>query len=293
MCRPVGHSNAFTLGRHRPRHGFTLIELLVVISIIALLIGILLPALGNARRAGRTAVCLSNKRQVGIALAAYASENKQVFPHARDGGGAPWVITLAAYMRGRYDAAFDWNEVKGFFDCPDSFAEDSFSDYSCNEYLMTMRSELTNAGQPKPPTKVDVVRRPGEIIVVADGEVQMPPASMFPPNNTAPWHFWAVAESNNSAYAWNNTKTAGLDEPITPGDNAQMQAGLADWRNAEFGWNHGVKTSNSPGDVLTGNAGWVGVFLFTDGHAESRRPSAVLNRNVWRVFDDGVAPYNR
>jgi prepilin-type N-terminal cleavage/methylation domain-containing protein/prepilin-type processing-associated H-X9-DG protein len=62
------------------RRAFTLIELLVVISIIALLVGILLPALGAARRSAQRTVCKSNLRQFGIMATGFAADNKGVMP---------------------------------------------------------------------------------------------------------------------------------------------------------------------------------------------------------------------
>ena len=60
---------------HPAPRGFTLIELLVVISVIALLVGLLLPALGAARRSGRAVACLSNVRSIGQATLMYAGDN--------------------------------------------------------------------------------------------------------------------------------------------------------------------------------------------------------------------------
>ncbi len=59
---------------------FTLIELLVVIAIIALLVGILLPALGKARAQAKVAACLSNNRQMGISFTLYANDSRSWYP---------------------------------------------------------------------------------------------------------------------------------------------------------------------------------------------------------------------
>src|SRR4051795_5959562 len=75
------------------RFAFTLVELLVVIGIIAVLIGILLPALGRAREQANQAACMSNMRQVAMAFVMYANDNKGWLPATSRGGSqgaAPW-----------------------------------------------------------------------------------------------------------------------------------------------------------------------------------------------------------
>lgn len=76
--------------------GFTLIELLVVISIIALLMSILIPALGKAKKVAQAAVCLSNLHQFGVACKMYTQDNKGRMPP--EDGEYNWITPLLPYF---------------------------------------------------------------------------------------------------------------------------------------------------------------------------------------------------
>jgi prepilin-type processing-associated H-X9-DG protein/prepilin-type N-terminal cleavage/methylation domain-containing protein len=84
--------------KHTPRTatravGFTLVELLVVIGIIAVLIGILLPALSRARERGNQVKCMANLKQIGLAMQIYTNDNKGMLPYGAVFNGSTQIVT--------------------------------------------------------------------------------------------------------------------------------------------------------------------------------------------------------
>jgi prepilin-type N-terminal cleavage/methylation domain-containing protein/prepilin-type processing-associated H-X9-DG protein len=140
------------------RRAFTLIELLVVIAIIALLVGILLPALGGARKAGRNAVCMAHERGVVLSLAAYESDNKGFMVGPNTSGND--LQNGAAYTEGTSTPCQDWDFVSPLLgdsmnfpvDLPTKFQTICMTNLRCPENTVRYTRRYSGQQLPMEPT---------------------------------------------------------------------------------------------------------------------------------------------
>lgn len=118
--------------RTRSRNAFTLVELLVTIAIITILVSMLLPAINLVRGSARQASCMSNQRQIGVALMAYAGDWDGVTPYPLVGPASgiswTWGETLARFM-GQDVVSGVPDPAMGIFRC----TENRVQRYICDE----------------------------------------------------------------------------------------------------------------------------------------------------------------
>ena len=172
----------------RKKRGFTLVELLVVIGIIALLISILLPALGKARQQANTVWCLSNERQFGTALEMYAQFNHGSLPFyywappASATGATDWSTLILPYLKtntgGTYadsNATILWRmyKDKDTVDTHDNAAVGYIAansqTYSCvTTFFGGNAASPSNPHPPFHPYKLSEIRRSSEMMLAGD-----------------------------------------------------------------------------------------------------------------------------
>jgi len=257
-------SNRTAPKRRQARRAFTLIELLVVIAIIAILFAILFPVFAQAREKARAASCLSNQKQIGLALMGYYQDYDEAGPIVWDYSNASgfqpayWNKIVAPYIGQNVRAATDGSVDPGIFRCPSDTVE-RVTEYGSN----TPRSYAINSAYPwwgggKGACDFEPSSVPGG----GDMLVMAPLASL-----TAPANVIAVAESHTPRNLYGTPQSGEVSGVLQP-----------DWG---VGWfhtqNRDSKDGTAGGAVLIPpkhNGGWNYVFL--DGHAKWYRPEATV-----------------
>lgn len=264
---------------------FTLIELLVVISIIALLIGILLPALSAARKTAQDMQSLSNSRQMVIGLVSYSLAFNDFLPYGEfdiNNNGTitqgNWALSITGYISGSNASYQSGDEESEVFIDPRAGVDGGTLHYSAHPLLMP---DLNGGNFPDRPAKLPNVARPTELFTVASGTQITEWTS--DPNGVTGNAFSTVV----NLFGWQSYLNSGtqsewyLKNDSTDSDSIAYTGPTPDDDLPEWGGGN-IRWRNGAGDSAT--------FNFLDGHASIKSREDVIYRNIRLSRNDNTLP---
>lgn len=157
-------------GSHEPgaRSAFTLIELLVVIAILAILAALVVPALSRAKESARSTQCLSQMRQIGLAVHLYADENQDEFPRSQHSafrhGQLTWGRAIAPQLG--FTTTTWTNLLRGIYQCPSDHRDTPWS-YGQNVYF-ELGPEDDYEGKPQTWRRTTTIPNPSATVLYAE-----------------------------------------------------------------------------------------------------------------------------
>src|SRR5579871_601356 len=149
----------------REHKGFTLIELLVVIAIIAILAAILFPVFAQAREKARQITCVSNEKQIDLAVMMYIQDYDETYPIAW-GYYGPWYQTIDPYIKNAGASAGYAATEKGVWHCPSDYTTAGVS-YAANAMVFGGGALAWGLG-PYPPKTISALDVPASCVLAAE-----------------------------------------------------------------------------------------------------------------------------
>lgn len=228
------------------RRGFTLIELLVVVAIIAIITAVLFPVFMQAREKARQATCISNERQLGMAILQYLQDYDDMYPWSYMHGAIEsyWPLIVSPYARG-----YSGMSGGGIISCPD--AKVTGQSYSTNAQVIGLFGPPTdgvNYFQAVVP--MSMVQDPSSIILLGDA-ITDPPSYTNRSAMEFSYPHPALIKDHTSDFTWTG------EWAVTDTDG---------YNNKQIGWRH------------QGGAN----FAYCDGHAHWSKRTELTDAN-WDV----------